>query len=102
MLHILVDEARGLLAQLTAVEKEGVEGLPSIEWSELEDDYSEDRVGYSFLHDERNAWLSKGDEWVLRRILESKERRKAWFSEGSGGDNPYKAAAVRKYGHALE
>lgn len=102
MLHTLVDEARGLLAQLTAVEKEGVEGLPSIEWSELEDDHSEDRVGYSFLHDERNAWLSKGDEWVLRRILESKERRKAWFSEGSGGDNPYKAAAVRKYGRALE
>ncbi|MGC0591393.1 hypothetical protein, partial [Salmonella enterica] len=66
MLHILVDEARTLMAQLAKVEREGIEGLPKIEWANMEDDHSEDRVGYSFLEDKRNSWLDKGKDWVLR------------------------------------
>lgn len=105
MLHALVGEARNLLSELTAVEPAGIESLPPIEWSRLEDDHSEDRVGYSFLQDQRNGWLSKGDDWVIKRIVESKARCRTWFSEDStvrASDNPYKAKAVRKYGRTLE
>lgn len=102
MLHTSVDEARGLLAQLTMVEKEGVEGLPTIEWAKMEDDHGDDRVGYSFLQDKRNAWLDKGHDWVLRRIVGSNAQKKAWFSEGVSDANPYKHSAVRKYGRAVE
>ncbi|KAJ6438732.1 translation initiation factor IF3 [Purpureocillium lavendulum] len=92
ILHILTGEARGLLAELTAVDEEGVEALPPIEWSRLEDDHSEGR----------------GKDWVLRRILESKARRKSWFTgetadgDKDGDDNPYKASAVRKYARTFE
>ncbi|PWI64632.1 hypothetical protein PCL_09489 [Purpureocillium lilacinum] len=105
MLHALVGEARQSLAELTAVGPASIEALPPIEWSRLEDDHSEDRVGYSFLQDQRNGWLTKGDEWVLQRISESKAHRKAWFSNDSSiraSGNPYRGAAVRKYGRTLE
>lgn len=46
MLHMLVAEGRALLAQLTVTEEDCVEGLPMIEWDRMEDDHSEDRVGY--------------------------------------------------------
>ncbi|KAK4074637.1 hypothetical protein Purlil1_12914 [Purpureocillium lilacinum] len=103
MLHALVDEARGLLAELTAVEQEGISRLPPIPWSKLEDDHSEDRAGYSFLHDARNTWLAKGEDWVLDRIL-SEGRRELWLTDtvSEGDDCPYKACAVDKYARALE
>ncbi|KAH7199038.1 uncharacterized protein B0J16DRAFT_239829, partial [Fusarium flagelliforme] len=52
MLHSLKDEARGLLTTLAMVDD--VSQLPQIPWSLFEDDHSEDRVGYSFLEDDRN------------------------------------------------
>ena len=103
MLHALVDEARGLLAKLTAVEQEGISRLPPIPWSELEDDHSEDRAGYSFLHDARNTWLATGENWVLHRIL-SEGRRELWLTDtmSEGDDCPYKACAVDRYADTLE
>ena len=68
----------------------------------MEDDHSEDRVGYSFLEDKRNAWLDKGKDWVLRRILGSEKFRNEWFSDGADEVNPYKHAAVRRYGRSVE
>ncbi|KAI8416192.1 hypothetical protein FOFC_02501, partial [Fusarium oxysporum] len=52
MLHSLKDEARGLITTLAMVDD--VSQLPQIPWSSFEDDHSEDRVGYSFLEDDRN------------------------------------------------
>lgn len=107
MLHELVEETRGLLAELAMVERKGTAWLPAIAWSRMEDDHSEDRVGYSFLQDDRNdGWVGKGEGWVLGRILGSSERMKAWLREeddsDGGSDNPYRAGAIRKYGHAVE
>ncbi|KJZ69024.1 hypothetical protein HIM_11583 [Hirsutella minnesotensis 3608] len=101
MLHTLVDEARELMAELACVEKVGVDRLPRIEWRKMEDDHGEDRVGYSFLTDERNEWLSKGEGWVLERIEESNSRRAAWIPTG-GSEKPYKEEAIRRYGRAVE
>jgi hypothetical protein len=52
MLYALSREAREHLATLTIVDN--VDQLPRIPWSAVEDDYSEDRMGYSFLTDDRN------------------------------------------------
>ncbi len=101
MLHTLVDETRDLLAELACVESEGVDRLPRIEWRKMEDDHSEDRVGYSFLTDERNEWLGKGEGWVLGRIEESRSRSVAWFPTG-GSPKPYREEAIRRYGRAVE
>ncbi|KAH7232453.1 hypothetical protein B0J15DRAFT_572377, partial [Fusarium solani] len=51
MLHALKREARELLATLTMVDD--ISQLPRIPWSSMEDDHSEDKVGYSFLDDDR-------------------------------------------------
>ncbi|KAK1622054.1 hypothetical protein BDP81DRAFT_455618 [Colletotrichum phormii] len=92
MLHGVVNEARLLLAQLTIVtggDEQGDavsdssqarscldEALPRIHWPSIEDDHSETREGYSFLYDDRNAWLREGDGWVFRRIVGSQPRRR--------------------------
>lgn len=102
MLHQLVQESRELLEELTMVEAEGLGAVPGIEWSKMEDDHSEDRVGYSFLEDDRNGWLEKGHGWVLNRIVDSRKRRDRWISVRSESGAPYKADAVRGYGRKLE
>jgi hypothetical protein len=55
MLHTLVEEARSLLGQLAMADDGDTGALPAVEWTQLEDDHSEERVGYSFLQDERNV-----------------------------------------------
>lgn len=102
MLHVLVGEARVMLTQLAMVEADDTQALPRIEWASMEDDHSEDRVGYSFLQDDRNAWVGKGKDWVLRRIIESRQKRDEWIASGTDGANPYKAGAVRAYGQMVE
>ncbi|KAK5989588.1 hypothetical protein PT974_01671 [Cladobotryum mycophilum] len=102
MLHTLKDEARGLLAELTIVDKVGLGLLPVIEWGNLEDSHSEQKVGYSFLQDDRNEWLGKGKDWIIKRIAGSSSREREWIFNGGSEANPYKAEAVRKYGQVLE
>lgn len=60
MLHQLMQESKELLVELTIVETEGLGVLLTIKWLKMEDNHSEDRVGYSFLEDNRNRWLDKG------------------------------------------
>ena len=38
-------------------DKQGLESLPAIPWEIIEDDNSEQRVGYWFGDDERNVWF---------------------------------------------
>jgi superfamily II DNA helicase RecQ len=102
MLHALVAEARIMLTRLAMVEPDNIEALPAIEWARMEDDHSEDRVGYSFLQDDRNTWVEKGKDWVLQRITEAEGRRKEWISNQVGEGCPYRVKAVRAYGQMVE
>ncbi|RKK64105.1 hypothetical protein BFJ69_g16792 [Fusarium oxysporum] len=88
MFHSLVQQARSMLCELMMVGADNLEALPKIEWTKMEDDHREARVGYSFLTDSRNEWVAKGKNWVLNQILESKKRQKEWLSEGSDGTCP--------------
>jgi RecQ family ATP-dependent DNA helicase len=101
MLHAVVGEARTILTRLAMVEPDDIQALPAIEWAKMEDDHSEDRVGYSFLQDDRNTWVEKGKDWVLQRIMEAEQRRKEWVSNVGEGC-PYRAKAVRAYGQMVE
>ncbi|GJD05486.1 hypothetical protein ColKHC_14311 [Colletotrichum higginsianum] len=56
--------------------------LPHIHWASIEDDCREAPKEYSFLRDNRNAWLRQGDDWVFRRIAARRERRLEWGVEG--------------------
>ncbi|KAH6982533.1 hypothetical protein EDB80DRAFT_592912 [Ilyonectria destructans] len=65
MMYTLVQEARSILCKLTIPGDGDIEALPKIDWSKIEDDYSEIRIGYLFLRDERNKWVANGKDWVL-------------------------------------
>ncbi|KAF4416293.1 hypothetical protein CFRS1_v016047 [Colletotrichum fructicola] len=121
MFHGLAQEARSLLAQLAVVDGHGdrdnehgdehgdgyggrsalAAALPAIRWESMHDDHSQDRPGYSFLHDDRNeAWVGKGKGWIARRIAESEARRRAWLDPTRG--TAAAAAAVAAAGEAEE
>ncbi|KAF4480637.1 hypothetical protein CGGC5_v011645 [Colletotrichum fructicola Nara gc5] len=141
MFHGLAQEARSLLAQLAVVDGHGdrdnehgdehgdgyggrsalAAALPAIRWESMHDDHSQDRPGYSFLHDDRNeAWVGKGKGWIARRIAESEARRRAWLdptrgtaaaaageaeeatSNRSNSHHPYRERTVQAYRQALE
>lgn len=99
--HRRIGFKMGQLSEMWHTLVEGVEGLPAIEWLKMEDDYSEDKVGYSFLQDDRNRWLEKGKGWVLQRILGLNKGRKEWIST-EGNAKPYRPEAVRKYSRIVE
>jgi hypothetical protein len=61
MLHSLVQEARSMLCELTMVGANNLEALPKIEWTKMEDDHSEARVGYSWNpRDGKRSGFRKG------------------------------------------
>ncbi|KAG8664705.1 uncharacterized protein FPOAC1_013485 [Fusarium poae] len=106
MLHALTREAREHLATLTMVDD--VDQLPRIPWLAVEDDHSEDRVGYSFLSDERNhEWVKKGNDWVMNQIIDTQPhgqgqaRRKVWIDNGRRDGKPFQARAVQSYGQTF-
>jgi hypothetical protein len=69
----------------------------------LEDDKKQDRVGYSFLEDDRNrTWLEAGKNWSIRRITDSAARRKIWFDHGREDGKPFRARAVQSYGQTVK
>lgn len=47
------------------------DGLPTIPWAQIEDDHSDEHVGYSFLSDNRNTWVKQGHDWVFSRLRQS-------------------------------
>ncbi|KAM7209781.1 hypothetical protein V8F06_014835 [Rhypophila decipiens] len=77
MLHGLVEEMRAVMGRLLLVEGDDFGLVPRVEWTKIEDDHSEDRIGYSFLHDDRNQWVAAGDGWVLKQIFRSEERQES-------------------------
>ncbi|RSL82730.1 hypothetical protein CEP52_016890 [Fusarium oligoseptatum] len=96
MLHALRSEARELLTTLTMVED--VDQLPRIPWSSVEDDHSEDKIGYSFLDDDRNGeWMHAGKNWIMRKIGESQVYRKSWIDDKREDGKPFHHRAVQTY-----
>ena len=75
MMHRLVEEMRQELAALLMIEKRDRSQFLAIRWEELEDDYSEDRVGYLFLTDEWNKWAAEEEKFVLGRMLSSPQAK---------------------------
>ncbi|KAM7210717.1 hypothetical protein V8F06_013895 [Rhypophila decipiens] len=61
MLHGLVQEVRAVMGRFLMVEKDDFRSIPRIEWTKIEDDHSEDGIGYSFLQDDRNPWVKLKD-----------------------------------------
>ncbi|KAM7210418.1 hypothetical protein V8F06_014191, partial [Rhypophila decipiens] len=101
MLHGLVEEVRAVMGRLLMVEKDDFRSIPRIEWTKVEDDHSEDGIGYSFLQDDRNPWVSAGNGWVLKQMFRSEERQAEWVSDHHEAV-PYRTTAVRQYGKAVE
>ncbi|MDB5910917.1 MAG: hypothetical protein JWP34_5031, partial [Massilia sp.] len=97
MLHGLVDEAKVQLGQLVMADD-----WPAIPWTLVEDDHSEDRVGYSFLQDDRNTWVCKGAGWVVRQIVRQPAKQAEWLSSDSTNTCPYRPTAVRRYRQQFE
>ena len=56
------------MAGLVMMKGQNRDEFPAIRWDELEDDHSDDRVGYSVLTDDRNQWAVDGKMFVLDRI----------------------------------
>jgi hypothetical protein len=104
MIHTIVGEARELLWKLAMVggNGEGLSKLPHIPWDRLEDDNSEDKVGYSFVEDSRNTWLEQGKGWVFTRLVECQKLRKEWISTDEKQRHPYKKKALQQYSKWLE
>ncbi|KAK4444177.1 hypothetical protein QBC34DRAFT_487938 [Podospora aff. communis PSN243] len=102
MLHGLVDEMRVVMATLLMIDGDDFGAVPRVAWQQIEDDHSEDQVGYSFLQDDRNGWVGEGEGWVLKQIFQKEARQAAWVSSSSDETAPYRVAAVRQYGQAVE
>lgn len=100
MLHELVGEMKVLVGELMMV-GDDFDAVPRIEWDRIQDDHSEDRVGYSFLQDDRNTWLEKGEEWVLKQMLQRQDKKAEWISRDTD-TVPYRQVAVRKYGKMVD
>jgi hypothetical protein len=78
------------------------ERWPAIPWTAIEDDHSEDRVGYSFLSDDRNTWIGRGNGWIVRQMVRRPEKQAEWLSSDTTSANPYKPTAVRQYRQLFE
>ncbi|KAK3935637.1 hypothetical protein QBC46DRAFT_461975 [Diplogelasinospora grovesii] len=95
MVHELIREMKGVLGALLMVEEDNFNAVPAIDWERFKDDHSEDRVGYSFLQDDRNVWVARGHGWVLGQMLRRADKQAEWVAGAADGAIPYRADAVR-------
>jgi hypothetical protein len=65
MMHGMVDEMRCDMGWLIGMAGRDNMEFPGIPWERVEDDHSEEKVGYSFLADDRNTWVEKGRQFVM-------------------------------------
>jgi superfamily II DNA helicase RecQ/uncharacterized C2H2 Zn-finger protein len=104
----LVEEAKRDLMELMMIPKradgEFEEGhIPALRVDKLEDDCSEDKVGWSFLDDPRNRWSVNGKRWLLDRICKEEGLKDEWERKGAkDSENPYRTEAVRAYQQLIE
>jgi superfamily II DNA helicase RecQ len=108
MVSGLVVEAKRDLMDLMMISK-GADGefdesqVPAMRIDKLEDDCSEDKVGWSFLDDPRNQWSVNGKRWLLDRICREGVLKDEWERVGAkDNENPYRTEAVRGYQQLIE
>jgi hypothetical protein len=97
ILHRLVGEAKTQLSRLSIAEDMEPGKWPAIPWTTIEDDHSEDRVGYSFLKDDRHVWIGRGTGWIVQKIVQQPAKQAEWLSSDTMSANPYKPTAVQQY-----
>ncbi|KAF6801001.1 hypothetical protein CMUS01_15521, partial [Colletotrichum musicola] len=79
----------------------------------IEELYSQDRAGYSFLQNDHNEeWAGKGQGWIARQIAGSEARQRAWIAraqgagsandDGDDGHHPYHKTTVQAYEQTFE
>lgn len=69
----MVQEAQHIMEELTIV-KEGRFGeLPSIPWSQIEDDTSQQQPRYWFLANTHNKWARLDDNYILEQIIQDRQ-----------------------------
>jgi superfamily II DNA helicase RecQ len=79
MTHILVDELTQKMSDLS-FEESGL--LPAqIDWTQLYDDASNDRVGFCFWKDQRNTSLNGFRRRLLDWVLKTDTLRTTWFDK---------------------
>jgi superfamily II DNA helicase RecQ len=108
MVHGLVEETRRDLMDLMMVkmnedgEAEGTV-LPMIDWSKLHDNAGEEKVGWSFLQDTRNALPVEGRWWLLRRVAQESMLQQQWIRKDTREhDSPYRMEAITEYHGRIE
>jgi hypothetical protein len=102
MVHGLVEETRRDLMELLMLkmnaEGEVEEGqLPPISWDKLNDNASEEKVGWLFLKDVQNKFAVDGKWWLLKQISHERQLQQEWFQDREGQDHLYRAKAVQEY-----
>ncbi|KAL3290730.1 DNA helicase [Colletotrichum asianum] len=58
----------------------------AILWLSIEDDHSEIKLGYLFLTDDCNSWVSAGDGWLFMRLARLPAVVERWGLSSSMGN----------------
>lgn len=78
-------------------------GFPDIPWDALEDDWSDTRIGHSFLSDDRNPWPVNGARWLAERISRYPDKKRQWFQEPKAPEgNPVREKAAKQFDGLVE
>ncbi|KFY83127.1 hypothetical protein V500_10159, partial [Pseudogymnoascus sp. VKM F-4518 (FW-2643)] len=94
MMRGLVDEARAVLYKelmMVDVDSQGqvdATQVPGIDWDMMVDNPSENRVGWSFLDDERNRFEVDGKWWLYERMFTEQRVRERFINETSEDERP--------------
>nr|ACP42044.1 TLH5 [Pyricularia oryzae] len=100
IVHGMVAEAREVMAELLIMpEGQDHEQFPAINWAGLHDDQSDEAYGYSFLRDERNEWPVDGKTWLMGKISQQIELKRAWAGTEA---SPFSGEQVRRYERSVE
>lgn len=101
MMHNIAAEAKEIMGKLIMMPESVASGesFPTIDWARMEDDHSEDRMGYSFMSDERNQWAADGQMHIRNRVVADEALRREWIQDA---DQPYRAKAVHRYSQLVK
>jgi superfamily II DNA helicase RecQ len=94
MMHGLVREAREVLFKelmFVDVDSKGhvdATQAPGIDWETMVDNPTENRVGWSFLDDERNRFPVDGKWWLYQRMFTEQRVRQRFITESSDQSIP--------------
>jgi len=94
MVHGLVDEARAVLYKelmMVDVSSQGTVDatqVPGIDWDTMVDNPSENRVGWSFLDDERSRFKVDGKWWLYQRMFTEQKIRERFMDEDGQEERP--------------